>query len=153
MDTKKIVELYMKALGKSKLSEEVWKKIAKVNQKVLDIETGKISDGYHTFDELYEHRITLFIALCRTQHKIINQLVENGLEIPFKIWCSKLHAVGTMFDGWFILGIKEKQGEQITYHLPDKYWNEVRQFAESLNKAPKFDGHTPENVLERLKKL
>ncbi len=36
MDTKKIVELYMKALGKSKLSEEVWKKIAKVNQKVLD---------------------------------------------------------------------------------------------------------------------
>lgn len=26
----------------------------------------EVSDGYHTFDELYDHRITLYIALCRT---------------------------------------------------------------------------------------
>lgn len=25
---------------------------------------GEVSDGYHTFDELYEHRVALFIALC-----------------------------------------------------------------------------------------
>jgi len=31
----------------------------------MTMDTGKISDGYHTFDELYDHRITLWIALCR----------------------------------------------------------------------------------------
>lgn len=35
--------------------------------------TGKTSDGYHTFDELYEHRITLWIALCRTQAAVIRE--------------------------------------------------------------------------------
>ena len=32
----KIVELYMRALGDTKLPEQVWKEIAKVNQQVLD---------------------------------------------------------------------------------------------------------------------
>lgn len=32
---------------------------------------GQLSDGYHSFDELYEHRLVLFIALC-------NQLAERG---------------------------------------------------------------------------
>jgi hypothetical protein len=27
------------------------------------INTNQISDGYHTFGELYDHRISLFIAL------------------------------------------------------------------------------------------
>ena len=27
-------------------------------------EREKISDGYHDFEELYEHRCRLFIALC-----------------------------------------------------------------------------------------
>jgi hypothetical protein len=26
-------------------------------------------DGYHTFDELYDHRIQLFIAFCKRQKK------------------------------------------------------------------------------------
>ena len=27
-------------------------------------ERSKISDGYHDFEELYEHRCRLFVALC-----------------------------------------------------------------------------------------
>lgn len=31
---------------------------------LTDNEREKISDGYHDFEELYEHRCRLFIALC-----------------------------------------------------------------------------------------
>ncbi len=56
-------------------------------------------------------------------------------------------------DGWFILGINEARGKQITYHLPNKYWKEVSQFADVLDEAPEFDGHSSEDVLNRLAKL
>ena len=32
----------------------------------IECETGKISDGYHTFDELYAHRCTLFSAVMKS---------------------------------------------------------------------------------------
>jgi len=106
---------------------------------------GHISDGYHTFDELYEHRITLFIALC---NQIANQDLEDDQD---RIWRSKLHSDGTSFDGWFILGINIEKGKQITYHLPMRKWKET-EFATKLEKAPEFDGHSSEDVLKRLSK-
>ena len=36
-----------------------------MSDKTFTIKNGDISDGYHTFDELYEHRIALFITLAR----------------------------------------------------------------------------------------
>lgn len=101
------------------------------------------SDGYHTFTELYEHRHTVFIALCRV---LVESANHNG------VWRSKLHSDGSAYEGWFILGIAKKLGEQITYHLPISKW-ESTDFAETLEKAPEYDGHTPEDVLNRLKKL
>lgn len=99
-------------------------------------------DGYHTFDELYEHRITLYIAFCKQMES----------RTYMQIWRSKLHSDGTSFDGWFILGIGKEIGKQITYHLPNDRWDEVS-FAKTLEKAPEFDGHTSADVLERIKKL
>ena len=99
-------------------------------------------DGYHTWDELYEHRITLWIALC-------NKISEYEFEKC--VWRSKLHSDETSFDGWFILGIGKEQ-PQITYHLPLSKW-EATNFAETLDKAPEFDGHTSDDVLERIKNL
>lgn len=96
-----------------------------------------VSDGYHTMDELYDHRIRLWITLCR----------KSGIS-----WRSKLHADGTMFDGDFILGIGKAEGDQITYHLPIGYWAEC-DFAEELEHAPEWDGHTPGDVLKRLRDL
>jgi hypothetical protein len=69
-----------------------------------------------------------------------------------EVWRSKLHSDGSSFDGWFILGIGKEKGKQITYHLPTVRWDEVS-FAETLEKAPEWDGHTPDDVLERLKAL
>ncbi len=102
-------------------------------------DTMQVSDGFHTMDELYEHRIVLFIALCSVCEKM-------------EIWRSKLHSDGTMFDGQFILGMKKEAGEQITYHLPLKYWS-YTEFAETLEEAPEWDQHTSSDVLERLKNL
>lgn len=116
--------------------------------------TGKISDGYHTFDELYDHRITLFIALCRTIQKHFDQETEDDEEAQKDrpVWRSKLHSDGSSFDGWFVLGVYANPSEQITYHLPLSRWVET-EFADTLEKAPEFDGHTPQDVLERLKNL
>ena len=104
-------------------------------------------DGFHTFEELYEHRIRLFIALCNSIDTIN---YECGRE-DRKGWCSVKHSDGSTFGDWFILGIGKEKGKQITYHLPARYWSEVREFAEVLEKAPEWDGHTADDVLMRLK--
>ena len=41
----------------------------------------------------------------------------------------------------------QRNRKQITYHLPLSKWEETG-FAETLEKAPEFDGHTPDDVLE-----
>ena len=111
-------------------------------------------DGYHTFGELYDHRIELWITVCRginyrnavfkSQGTIMNG--DNG------VWRSKLHDDGSEYEGWFILGIGKEKGKIMTYHLPNIKWDEVS-FAETLEKAPEFDGHTPADVITRLKNL
>lgn len=104
--------------------------------------TGETSDGYHTFNELYEHRAILYIRLCRL-------LV---FEWGFDVWRSKLHSDGSSYEGWFIMGIFSKKGDQISYHLPIDKW-EMTRFAKTLDQAPEFDGHTPSDVLKRLAEL
>ena len=103
--------------------------------KGVDI-TGDTSDGYHTFNELYEHRHTLFAAVLRL--------------IPDKAWKSKLHDDGTMFDGWFIAGIETPEG-QVTYHIPLRLWDKFK--VTELPNAPKWDGHTSDDVLQRIDHL
>lgn len=104
-------------------------------------------DGYHTFDELYEHRIELFITLC--YFFIQGKTSYDGRNV----WISKLHSDGSKFDGWFIMGIAKEKGNQITYHLPMQYWERCVKFSQELEKAPEFDGHTSDDVLVRIKDL
>lgn len=108
-------------------------------------------DGYHTFSELYDHRIALWIALCEMRANVIDTSDHAYFE---DVWRSKNHSDGEpAFGGaWFVLGIGEDEGSQITYHLPIEQWDRC-DFAETLEKAPEFDGHTSDDVLERLKSL
>ena len=78
---------------------------------------GNLSDGYHTFNELYHHRAVLF----------------------------------SVFDGMFIVGIETPEG-QATYHYDiEPYWDMFK--VKELEKAPKWDGHTPEDAINRIASL
>ena len=108
--------------------------------KVLTIpETGigDLSDGYHTFNELYHHRAILFSVICNM--------------FPDKAWKSKLHDTGDMFEGMFIVGIETPEG-QATYHYDiNPYWDIFK--VKELDRAPIWDGHTPEDAINRVSKL
>lgn len=99
------------------------------------IDTGKISDGYHTFDELYFHRMCLFAAL-------VAEFNVAGLA-----WKSKKHHDGTFEEGWFIVGIETMYG-QVTYHYQDKYWDLFN--CKELERAHEFDFHTPKDACIRI---
>lgn len=121
---------------------------------VVGPDSMEVSDGYHTFDELYDHRITLFIALCRVLDYTLpaDCLPE---EQSISVWRSKKHSDGEVCFGTgtqFVLGIGKEKGEQITYHIPIERWDET-EFAETLEQAPEWDGHSSQEVLERLKTL
>lgn len=115
-------------------------------------ESMQVDDGYHTLDEVYEHRIQIFITLAR-QLVRLNATLHSD-EVPTPVWRSKQHHVGgdEMFDGWFIIGIGKDQGKQISYHVPLSRWEEM-DFAETLTNAPEWDRHTSQDVLDRLKNL
>lgn len=98
------------------------------------VNVGNISDGYHTFDELYDHRIALYVALIKSN--------------PGLSWKSKVHADGKGFGGWFIVGMELPGIGQISYHLPNGYWDDVP--AKVLEKGLGWDGHTPKDVVKRL---
>ena len=98
---------------------------------------GEFSDGYHTFNELYHHRAVLFSVICNM--------------FPEKAWKSKLHDSGDMYDGMFIVGIETEQG-QATYHYDiEPYWDMFK--VKELEKAPKYDGHTPSDAIARIGSL
>lgn len=109
----------------------------------------RISDGYHTMDELYRHRHALFIALCRVYDNYITPLGSR-----VKCWKSKLHHDGTMYNDSFILGMTIsgfRKSEQVSYHLPLSMWDDINVL--KMDKAPEWDGHTSEDVIMRLLKL
>ncbi|HEY6339318.1 MAG TPA: hypothetical protein VIW68_12565 [Candidatus Sulfotelmatobacter sp.] len=96
--------------------------------------TENASDGYHTFKELYEHRHALFAAVVAA----------------YGGWKSLLHHDGTMFDGWFIAGVRTPQGDA-TYHMPLSWYAAFP--GEELKRAPEWDGHTPYDAAYRIARL
>ncbi len=96
--------------------------------KTFKIVGEDMSDGYHTFDELYEHRVHLFLALAR----------ESKCPCFFK----------RDYAEWFCLYLELPSG-QISYHIPNKLLPLVTSFAKE-SPEHKWDGHTPADVLTRL---
>jgi hypothetical protein len=124
-----------------------------ISKSFTDFDISKVSDGYHTFEELYEHRCRLWIALCRniiTYEEVLSPTFTSAIPI----FRTKLHSDGSSFEGWFVLGIVDAghDNKQLTYHLPISLWNDC-DFAETLERAPGWDGHTSADVLERLKQI
>lgn len=109
--------------------------LTEINQIIsgLGDEKGQVFDGYHTFDELYDHRMVLFAVICNTYAD--------------KAWKSHQHEDGTMFDGFFVVGIMTPKG-QFTYHYKLEYWDLFA--VKEVTKAPAWDGHKPSDVTRLL---
>ena len=98
----------------------------------LPCEVGEVSDGFHSFNELYEHRYVLFLSFAK------------GNPGAFK---TRRDDSGEEWSGWFILGINTRHG-QISYHLPEKYWDMID--VDEVERNLDYDGHSASDVLERL---
>lgn len=96
---------------------------------VEEIDNGEISDGYHTFNELYHHRTKLFAIVCNAY--------------PSVAWKSLLHFNGTMYDGYFIAGVTTPEGDY-SYHAKLEYWDDYQ--IPELQNAPEWDGHEPSDI-------
>lgn len=96
----------------------------------------KVSDGYHTFEELYFHRMILFAEILGK---------NQGIS-----WRSKLHADGSMFPGYFIAGVNTPKG-QYSYHYKLEFWGYFNKVPEYIT-APEWDGHIPGDI-ERITSL
>jgi hypothetical protein len=100
---------------------------------------GNTSDGYHTFNELYDFRLLYNAAF-------FNQLMSTDIPVAK----SKLHADGTepFGGGWFIVHAHLPTGD-ITNHYELKDWDLFH--ITEIDRAPEWDGHTPQDVAKRLR--
>ena len=100
-------------------------------------DTGEVSDGYHTFNQLYHQRAVLFAT-------IVN-------EHPSISWKSFKHSDGHYCfdeDGeMFIVGIDTPEGSY-TYHYHKKYWDLFK--CQELECGKEWDGHTEKDVTRLL---
>lgn len=103
---------------------------------------GEVSDGYHTFDELYQHRCLLFAALCNSYDEV---QIRNAT-----VFKTRKNDRGEEWPGWFIAGINTEFG-QITYHMPDNFWDLVD--SPEIERNVGYDGHTSQDVASRLNLL
>ena len=108
-----------------------------------DIKAGQVSDGYHTFDELYEFRKQYNAALFN----------EWAKQNKFYVHKSKRHNDGEecFGGGWFIVIAKLPYG-QISNHYEMKDW-ELFKIPEENTAMLNYDGHTGLDVLDRLSRF
>ena len=100
--------------------------------KTYKIVNNDISDGYHTFEELYEHRIALFIYALNQEVFIDVQIEKNH------------------FEGWDLILCYTKSGDQISYHIPSGKSNLIT--VKMSEMEHEWDGHLSSDVVKRLLK-
>lgn len=119
-------------------TDEMIEKLVEEETKPKDM--GEVSDGYHTFNELYEYRMLYNAAL-------FNEFAKQGL---YDVHKSRKHSDGEYPFGdsnWFIV-IAELPTGQISNHYEMKDWDKFQIPEKPL--ANKWDEHSPRDVAERL---
>lgn len=97
-------------------------------EKTFKIVGNDISDGYHTFQELYEHRNLLFINLC--------------LGDSVNCWWKQ------DYEGHFCLYWDSPLG-QISYHMGNELLPLIKDII-NMDDSDKWDGHTSATSILRL---
>lgn len=116
-----------------KLNGELRKEIEELN---ISRKNGTLSDGYHTYNDLYYQRCVLFATICNMNKNIS--------------WKSARHSDGKKCfdsDNWFIVGIDTLEGSY-TYHYEMKFWDMFK--VPELEKGKEWDGHTEKDVTRLL---
>lgn len=95
------------------------------------ISTEGISDGYHTFGDLYNQRLYLTAALFNL--------------FPDRAYKTLWHDDGQpcFGGGWFLVSIETPNGPY-SYHYKTKFWNLFK--IPEREKADPWDGHTSKDV-------
>lgn len=96
---------------------------------IKDIED--LSDGYHTYRQLYYQRMILFAVI-----------VKQNKDLAWKSLC---HSDGKpcFGGGWFIIGIDTPEGSY-SYHYEDSFYSLFECKELPVGKA--WDGHTEKDV-------
>lgn len=108
-----------------------------------DEQKGKITDGYHSFDELYEYR-KLYNAL------LFNEWYKQG---KYDVHKSKRHFDGEeCFGGDYFIVVALLPLGQISNHYKMQDWKlfDIQEHEKAL--FP-FDGHTSNDVIHRLRHI
>jgi len=116
-------------------------------------EKSKFSDGYHTFEELYEARMAYNVALFNEWGRDAEECDFISLPAKHDVHKSTRHHDGELCfgGGWFIVVANLPSG-QISNHYEMKHWDLFR--VPAVEKAKyEWDGHTSEDVINRLKSL
>lgn len=141
--------------------------LLKVQKEVNTLGVGglkqRISDGYHTFAELYEFRKVYNAALFNEWAKdwyIRDKQIKEGRIVPSNVVFAEydVHKSWNHYDGepcfgggWFIVVATLPTG-QISNHYEAKDWDLFKIPKAKKAKHP-FDGHTSADVLKRLSAL
>lgn len=106
-------------------------------------EPEEISDGYHTMAELYEYRMLYNAAFANA---LVGATGRVGNAV--KSW---KHSDGEdcFGGGWFIVSMDLPTG-QVSNHYEAEHWDLFR--IPAVEMAPEWDGHTPADAAERLRK-
>jgi hypothetical protein len=110
---------------------------------ISEDQIGTLSDGYHTFDELYNFR-KMYNAAA------FNAWTKDGL---YNVHKSKRHNDGMecFGGGWFIVMAVLPTG-QVSNHYKMEDWDLFQCPEEEIVKFP-YDGHTAQDVLNRLENV
>lgn len=98
-------------------------------------EIDDLSDGFHTFRQLYYQRMMLFATIVKQNRD--------------RAWKSFRHEDGELCfgGGWFIVGIDTPEGSY-TYHYEDAYYGLFD--CKELDRAKHWDGHIEKDVTRLL---
>lgn len=103
---------------------------------------GEIADGYHTFNELYRYRM------------LYNAIAFEGLHFAagMPVIKSRRHHTGEeCFGGEYFIVMAQLPTGQVSNHYPLSDWDLFR--VPEVEKAPEYDGHTPNEAADRLEQF
>ena len=104
---------------------------------------GEVSDGYHTFNELYYYRMLYNAAF-------FNELAKHT---SIRVLKSKRHSDGELCfgDGNHFIVQAELPTGQVSNHYHMEEWDKFH--INEVYAADKWDGHTPQQAAERLEQF